>query len=510
MALLALPMLMTALDTSVLYLALPHLSLALGATSVQQLWILDIYVFLVAGLLMTMGTVGERIGRRRLLLAGAAAFGAASVLAAYSTSVAMLVVARAAMGIAGAALLPTALSLISCIFVDARRRAAAIAIGSSCVMIGAAIGPVAGGLLLGRFWWGSVFLVGAVGMVVLLAAGPLILPEYRRAEVKRPDLTSVVLSLVAILSVVYGVKELARNGWHPIHIVMIVAGASVGAAFLFRQRFLADPLVNLSLFRRRRFTGAFVVMLGSQIVLGGTYVFIPLYLQLVQGFTPVHAGAWLVPQSVTAVVSTQLSLYFVRRFPLSAVLAGALIVCMTGCVLLVAGSGLWLVIAGSLVLYLGVLPVVTLASDLVVGSVDAAGAGSVSSLLQTNNHLGSAVGLAFLGSIGSAVYRGATELPLGLRADQAEQAKEGLSGALAVAARLPAGDGDRLVDSARQGFVMSMHVVGGLGALAMLALAVFAFILLRPRPGPGDGPRGGVSTTGAARRARSAPSAPRK
>jgi len=233
LAVLALPTLLLSLDLSVLYLALPHLSADLGAGSVQQLWIVDIYGFMIAGFLVTMGTLGDRIGRK-LLMIGASAFGAASVAAAFSTSAEMLIATRAVLGLAGAALMPSTLALISNMFTDPGQRATAMGVWASCFAAGTAIGPIIGGVLLGFFWWGSVFLLGVPVMVVLLVTGPVLLPEYRDPGAGRLDLIGVALSLAAILSVIYGLKELAKDGIETLPIVAIVAGAAFGVVFLVR------------------------------------------------------------------------------------------------------------------------------------------------------------------------------------------------------------------------------------------------------------------------------------
>ncbi|MFC6930107.1 MFS transporter [Actinomadura yumaensis] len=177
---LVLPTLLVALDVNVLFLALPELSADLGTSGVQQLWITDVYGFMVAGLVITMGTLGDRIGRRRLLLAGGAAFAAASAAAAYATSPAMLIGARTLLGVAGATLMPSTLALITNMFRDARQRGSAIAVWATCQFAGAALGPVVGGVLLERFWWGSVFLMAVPVMAVLLVAGPCCCPSSAR------------------------------------------------------------------------------------------------------------------------------------------------------------------------------------------------------------------------------------------------------------------------------------------------------------------------------------------
>src|SRR5262245_14578721 len=245
LAVLGLPTLIVAMDLTVLQLAVPHLSADLQPSSSQLLWIVDIYGFMVAGSLITMGTLGDRIGRRRLLLIGAAGFGVASLLAAFSTSAEMLITARALLGVAGATLLPSTLALIRTMFVDLRQRATAIGVWAAIFSAGTAIGPVLGGVLLEQFWWGSVFLLGVPLMAALLVVGPMLLPESLDPEAGRLDLISAILSLAAVLAVIYGLKQIAENGWGPQAALSIVAGLIVGVVFLKRQRRLADPLIDL-------------------------------------------------------------------------------------------------------------------------------------------------------------------------------------------------------------------------------------------------------------------------
>ncbi|MGH3546433.1 MAG: MFS transporter, partial [Mycobacteriales bacterium] len=260
-AVLALPTLLLALDMSVLYLALPYLSADLGADSTQQLWIIDIYGFLIAGFLIAMGNLGDRIGRRRLLMIGGTAFAIISIIAAYAPSAELLIASRAALGVAGATLMPSTLALISNMFRNAKQRGTAIGIWVSCFLVGASVGPLIGGLLLEHFWWGSVFLLGVPVMVLLLATAPVLLPEFRNADAGRLDLSSVGLSLGAILPVIYGIKELAKHGLEPTPIATIALGALLGAAFLRRQRRLADPLLDVSLFGNRAFGASLASML---------------------------------------------------------------------------------------------------------------------------------------------------------------------------------------------------------------------------------------------------------
>jgi DHA2 family multidrug resistance protein-like MFS transporter len=319
-------------------LAVPHLSAALGASSTQQLWILDIYGFMVAGLLLTMGTLGDRIGRRRLLLCGAATFGLASLLAAWSTSPQMLIAARALLGIAGATLSPSTLSLITTLFRDPRQRASAVGIWAGCFVVGAIIGPIVGGVLLEHFWWGSVFLLGVPAMVLLRLVGPVLLPEFRNPQAGRLDLASVALSLGAILPIVYGLKELVRGGWQPLPVAAMVVGLVVGVMFVRRQHTLADagvdPLLELRLFASPAFSTTLGSLLANSTLAGGTMVFIAQHFQLVEGLSPLRAGLALVPGMLAAIGSFQLAPILARRVRPALLISGGLAVSVTGLLLL--------------------------------------------------------------------------------------------------------------------------------------------------------------------------------
>lgn len=266
---LALPTLLLSLDVGVLYLALPRLSVDLGANSTQQLWIIDIYSFLLAGFLVTMGTLGDRIGRRRLLLIGAAAFGVASIVAAFSTSAEMLIASRAPLGVAGATLMPSTMALIRNIFPHPADLGRAIGAWFSCFLGGILVGPVIGGVMLDHFWWGSLFLLGAPVMLLLLAVSPFLLPEYRYGSAGRLDFASVLLSLATILPPVWGLKELARSGWSLSAVAAIAVGVLIGGVFVRRQRQLADPLLDLKLFRLPLFGPALTVQLLAGVVMAG-------------------------------------------------------------------------------------------------------------------------------------------------------------------------------------------------------------------------------------------------
>jgi DHA2 family multidrug resistance protein-like MFS transporter len=475
LAVLALPTLLVSIDVFVLLLALPSLSTDLGASSTEQLWIMDVYGFMVAGFLITMGTLGDRIGRRKLLLIGAAGFGAASVLAAYSTSAPMLIAARAVLGIAGATLAPSTLGLISNMFTVARQRAVAISVWMACFMSGAALGPLVAGILLDHFWWGSVFLLGVPAMVLLLVLGPVLLPEYRDSTAGRIDLPSVALSLAAILPVVYGLKELARGGWAPLPLAAVVVGAAFGWVFARRQRRLADPLLDLRLFARRTFSAALGSMMFGTMLMGAIMMFIAQYFQLVHGLSPLRSGLCMLPGVGGSMVSFLISPHLVRWVRPAYLIGGGMIVSVGGLLLIAqAGpvSGLAAVVTGFAISNFGAGPMVTLGTDLVVGSAPVERAGSAGAMNQTSGEFGFALGIAALGSVGTAVYRGKVAAPAG-------EARDSLAGAVAVAGRLPDRLGAPLLDSARAAFTSGMHVAAGISAVLLVVVAVVVATLLR-------------------------------
>jgi len=475
LAVLALPTLLVSIDVFVLLLALPRLSTDLGASSTEQLWIMDVYGFMVAGFLISMGTLGDRIGRRKLLLIGAAGFGAASVLAAYSTSAGMLIAARAVLGIAGATLAPSTLGLIGNMFTVPRQRAVAISVWMTCFMSGAALGPLVAGILLDHFWWGSVFLLGVPAMVLLLVLGPVLLPEYRDAAAGRIDLPSVALSLAAILPFVYGLKELARSGWRPVPLVAVLAGAVVGWIFVRRQRRLADPLLDLRLFARRSFSAALGSMLFGTMLMGAIMMFVTQYFQLVHGLSPLRSGLCMLPAVGGSMAGFLVSPHLVRRVRPAYLIGGGMAVSVGGLLLIAqagSASGLAVAVAGFAIMNFGAGPMVTLGTDLVVGSAPLERAGTAGAMNQTSGEFGFALGIAALGSVGTAVYRGRLGGVPG-------EARDSLAGATAVAGRLPARLGEPLLSSAREAFTSGMHVVAVVSAVCLVVVAVVVATLLR-------------------------------
>jgi MFS transporter, DHA2 family, multidrug resistance protein len=461
---------------------MPTLTADLKPTSTQQLWILDAYGFLLAGFLITMGTLGDRIGRRRLLLTGAAGFGAASVLAAYSTSPGMLIAARALLGIAGATLAPSTLSLISTMFRDPRQRSMAIGVWLVSLMGGTAVGPVVGGVMLEHFWWGSVFLLGVPAMVLLLALGPALLPEYRAPNAGRLDLASVGLSLATILPIIYALKELARHGLQPLPVAAAAVGLLSGVHFVRRQRRLADPLLDLRLFADAAFSTALVGMLLNTMLPGATMVLITQYLQLVEGLSPLRAGLWLLPTVAAGMAGFQLSPLAARKVRPAHLIAAGMAVSVAGLLLITragATSGLAAVVTGLALINVGAGPLVTLGTNLVIGAAPPEKAGSAASMAQTSNEFGFALGIAVMGTIGTAVYRGQVAIPAGVPAGAASATRDSLAGATAAAQHLPDQVAAALLTPAREAFTAGMQAVAAISAVLLLGVAVLAATVFR-------------------------------
>ena len=484
LAVLALACLLYVMDLTVLHLAVPSISEDLKPSSAQLLWIIDIYGFMVAGFLITMGTLGDRIGRRKLLLIGAAAFGLLSLLAAFSTTPEMLIVSRALLGVAGATLAPSTLSLIFSMFLDPKQRAVAIGIWISAFSAGSAIGPVLGGIMLEHFWWGSVFLLALPVMALLLVLGPIVLPEFRDPDAGRLDLASAAMSLVAVLTVIFGLKQIAQDGFGPLPIASILVGLGVGFSWARRQLTLADPMIDLRLFRIPSFSASLVINFLGIFVAVGYFLFVAQYLQLVVGLSPLEAGLWSVPSAIGFIVGSNLAPRIVHRVRPAYVMGAGLAIAAIGLGVLtqVAGSdGLATVVVGSVVISLGLGPVLSLTTELIVGSAPPERAGAASGISETGAELGGALGISLLGSIGIAIYRGdvADGLPAGVPAEAAMIARDTLGGAVGVAGQLPDQLGTTVLEVAREAFVQGMQVAAGISAVMAIAVAVIALVVLR-------------------------------
>lgn len=484
LAVIALPCLFYSMDLTVLHLAVPQITTALHPSSSALLWIVDIYGFMVAGALITMGTLGDRVGRRFLLLVGAAAFGVTSLLAAFATSSEMLIAARALQGLAAATLAPSTLSLIRNMFHDAQERAFAIGIWIACFSAGAAIGPLVGGALLAHFWWGSVFLINVPIMLLLLAVGPFLLPEYRDENAGKLDILSAAQSMFAVLSIIFGIKIIAESGWSPLPLFAIGFGLLVGVYFVQRQLALKEPLIDLSLFREPGFSAALVSNILSLFVVFGVFLFIAQHLQLVLGMGPLEAGIWTAPSGVIFAFGSLAAPFLVRRYPPNVVIASGFLISAVGFALLTqlsATQGPWLLFAGMIVLCLGLAPCGAITTDLVMSAAPPERAGAASGISETSFEFGGALGIAMLGSLLTAIYRGAmaSETLPGVPADAINAAKDTLGGAVEIAHKLGGDAGANLLNASRASFVQAFEMASGVSAVGAIAAAVFAFYALR-------------------------------
>jgi DHA2 family multidrug resistance protein-like MFS transporter len=481
---LAFPCFLLSVDFTVLHLAVPKLTADLRPSSTQLLWIVDIYGFLIASSLITMGTLGDRIGRRKLLLIGAATFGLASIGAAFAVGAPMLIVTRALLGVAGATLMPSTMALIRNLFHDPDQRRIAIAVWINSFVIGGSIGPILGGIVLEHFWWGAVFLINVPVMLLLLILGPILLPESRDPNPGTLDIASAVMSLVAMLSVIYGVKRFAQDGITLAPMIATVLGAAMWIAFVFRQRHLVHPLIDVELFKVPAFSTAIATQLVATITMGGTYFLVAQYLQLVLGLGPLRAGLALLPATVTGFIGTMVAPMLVKRFRHSHLIAGGMLLTAIGMLVLSQlkpVTDLTLLVAAYVVLTFGINIAITLTTDNIMSVAPPERAGSAAGISETSAELGAALGIAILGSVAAAAYRHGMTDRLGTHVSGAvsAQARATLGEAVATAKQLGGQSGMEIMTAARDSFTSALSLVALLSAAMILVMSVMAAIALR-------------------------------
>ncbi|MFF2184860.1 MFS transporter [Streptomyces sp. NPDC058155] len=486
LAVLSLPAMLITLDNTVLHLAVPHLNASLNPSGLQLLWAVDIYSFLIASLLIIAGTLGDRIGRRRLLLIGAVGFGVASLLTAFSNSAEMLIVSRALLGIAGATLTPSSMSLIRNLFHDARQRTVALSVWITCFLVGGAIGPLVGGVMLEHFWWGSVFLLSVPAMVLLLILGPVLLPEYRDPKPGTIDLASMGLLVLSLLASVYGLKKLAVEGVAVVPALVLIAGLALGVFFVLRQRGLTHPLIDMGLFRERTFSASLGAMGLALFVMSGSQFFIAQYLQMVVGLSPLEAGLASLPGSLGGVAGSLLAPVALRWMRAAYAMTGGLAIAAVGFVVLAqagADSGPATVMVALGLLNIGVSPTVVLGTDMMINSAPPEKAGAVSAISDTSHELGLGLGIAVLGSVGGAVYSNQVsgDLPTGLPEGAAASIRDSIGNAVDEISRLPESLGTASLNVAREAFTHGLVLVSVICGVLTL-LTVFMTLGLRGVP----------------------------
>lgn len=482
---LMLPVLLVSVDNTVLSFALPEISIALAPTGAEQLWIIDVYPLVLAGLLVTMGTLGDRFGRRRMLLIGATGFAAVSALAAFAPTAGLLIAARALLGFFGAMLMPSTLSLLRSIFQNRDQRRMAIAVWASAFSAGSALGPIVGGILLEHFAWGSVFLIAVPVLIPLLIAAPLLVPESRDPNPGRIDLVSIALSMATMIPVVYAIKSLAVDGPSLTAGAWALLGFAMGYLFVRRQLRVKSPMLDMALFRRGSFSGAILVNLLSVVALVGFLYFVSQHLQLVLGLSPMMAGFALVPGMLAMIVAGLSVVPVSRRVPPHIVIPAGLAFSVAG-YLIVAFSthehGVLPLVVAFVVLGIGIGAAETISNELILSSAPAAKAGAASAVSETAYELGAVLGTAVLGGIITAFYRGALVLPEGLPADVAHAASETLAGAYTAAQELPGQLGTALWDAAAAAFGSGVMVTSLIGAGLVVVAGVIAAVTLRKAP----------------------------
>lgn len=481
---LMLPVLLVSVDNTVLSFALPEISLALAPSGAEQLWIIDVYPLVLAGLLVTMGTLGDRFGRRRLLLIGATGFAAVSVLAAFAPTAGLLIAARALLGFFGAMLMPSTLSLLRSIFTNRDQRRLAIAVWASAFSAGSALGPIVGGFLLEHFAWGSVFLIAVPVLLPLLIAAPLLVPESRDPNPGRIDLVSIALSMAAMIPVVYAIKSFAVDGPTVVAGAWALLGVVMGVLFVRRQLRADIPMLDMALFRRGTFSGAILVNLLSVVALVGFLYFVSQHLQLVLGLSPMMAGLALVPGMAVMIVAGLGVVPVSRRVPPHVVIPIGLAFSVVGYLIVAFTShahGVAPLILAFVVLGIGIGAAETISNELILSSAPAEKAGAASAVSETAYELGAVLGTAVLGGIITAFYRSAIVLPDGLPAGTAEAARETLAGAYTAADGLPGTLGDQLWAAAADAFGSGVFITSLIGAGLVVVAAVIAAVTLRTR-----------------------------
>lgn len=465
LAALMLPVLLVSVNNTALSFALPAISKGLHPSAAQLLWVIDVYPLVLAALLIPMGSMGDRIGRRRMLMIGSSGFGVISLLAAFAPTAAWLVAARVGIAVFGSMLLPATLSVIRTVFHDERRRQIAIAIWTAGFSAGAALGPIAGGFLLNHFWWGSIFLLAVPVLVAFLVAAPLLLPESRDPNPGPVDPTSIVLAVLTMAPVVYGIKALATGG-SVLHGVLFMAlGVLCGVLFARRQVTKDYPMLDLRFFRSSRFSGGLSVNLMAEFAIIGFLIILTQHLQVVSGKDPMSAGLLMVPGMVLAIVSGLAAAGFAKAVGLRAAVISGLLLIAAGFFIVFftdQQDTMWPALIGFYAISTGVGLATTLSTDLVVSSVPEAKVGAASAVSETGYEVGAVLGTAVLGGLTTAFYQAHLDLPAVVDPATAQAARETLGGAADVAQASP--HGQLIMDSATAAFSSGMQwsaLVGG-------------------------------------------------
>ncbi|MBR8741735.1 MFS transporter [Nocardiopsis sp. MG754419] len=472
------PALLVAMDLSVLFVAAPAIALDLEPTATQWLWMMDVYGFVLAGLLVTMGSLGDRLGRRRLLLAGALLFGTASALLAFAPSSELFIAGRVLLGVAGATLAPSTLSLIRGMFTDPRQRAAAVGAWTVAFTGGAVAGPILGGLLLEFFPWGTVFLINLPLMALLLLTAPFLVPESRDPRGAGFDLPGAGASLVAVLGLVYAAKRVVEYGVEPQGMVALVLGGLFLGLFVVRQRRAAHPLIDLSLFARPAFSTAVGGNAAVSFAAAGMGLLTFTFLQSVHGLSPLFAALWAMPTFATTALGAAAGSLLAPRVRPAPLMATGLAVAAFGFVLIALvepATPVPMFIGAYGLISLGAGMVGTLANTLILATAPPERAGAAAGVSETSAEFGGALSIAVLGTIATGIYRSRMEGVDG-------PAGETVTGAVAAAPDLPVEEGVALLDAAFLAYTDGLNIAALAAAAVLASLMVAALVTLRRLP----------------------------
>ncbi|GAA3114057.1 MFS transporter [Streptomyces rectiviolaceus] len=473
-------LLLITLDNSILYAALPTLVEDLGASSSEGLWIINAYPVVMAGLLLGSGTLGDRVGHRRMFLIGLVVFGVASLAASFSPTPEALIAARAFLAVGAAAMMPATLALIRITFDDERERNVAIAIWGSLAIVGSALGPIVSGLLLQSFWWGSVFLVNVPVVIAALVATLVLAPPNDADPGKRWDLVSSLLALVALVGLVIAIKETAKTDPAPLVIAAGALAAALGGwAFARRQSRLPYPLLDFAIFRNRAFLAGVLAAGFSMFAIAGIQLITTQRFQLVEGFTPLRAGLLVAAVALGALPTAMVGGASLHRVGLLPIVAGGLALSTVGSVLVLLNfdTHMGLLVTGLLIAGAGLGAAMSVASSAIMGNVPARRAGMASSVEEVSYEFGSLIAVALLGSLMTAVYTATLDLPAGVP----DSARDSLDAALALAGE----DNQALITAASDAFDGAYFAVMIVVTAVMAVGAVVTGLLLR-RHGPGS------------------------
>ncbi|MDQ0654860.1 MFS transporter [Pseudomonas cedrina] len=486
LAILMLPVLLVTVDNTVVGFALPKIAEALQPSASQQLWMIDAYSLVLAGLLISMGSLGDRKGHRKLLLIGSLGFCVVSAMTAYTDSAAQLITGRACMGIFGAMLMPSTLALIRSLFEDREERRFAVAIWATTLTVGSALGPLIGGVLLEFFSWGSIFLLAVPVLVPLLVLGPLLLPESEPDGSGPMDVISTMQSMVALGALVYSIKHIASVGPDVSALVAFSVALVFGWVFVRRQLRLPTPLMDLSLFRNKMFSGSVTINLMSLAFLISFVFFSTQFLQIALRMSPLSASLALIPGQVMAIVVGLVIVPVAQRVSVI-VLIPILLAFTAAAFLLVAGIGssLTILVMAFALLNIGVGAIATVSNDVILSAVPSTKAGAASAISETAYEVGVVLGTTVLGGVVTATYRSTLQLPDFLTPLQTHLASETLAGAHSISATLTGSQGDEVMYNATRAFEGGISLMAWVTfSLALLAIFIARRTLKVPKAAP--------------------------